>query len=392
MTNKIMPSCRYCAETCGRVHEDESPGWTHRREPPRRPTWSQKTTSSTLTKCSSTPTWERNASWAGKFADYVRENCPSLSSGLSIAPAVAREDAVLAFLASVNRRCPGSKPEVKAARRAINALRSLMGLPSLENHMRANLLTRASHMRNVSTVKQSAGMVPVMLAAMIHGWGRSRVWWKRQTVLMALLGFVTLARGAGVTSCLDTGVAWVGCVGHIIPSDPFFKPEVRCDRSGCVHPRCVKGFLNLDYLIPFRKNRQDAPTVAEKNTIDLMVKHLEFRCGLNPATTVMFLDRDNVSFVNGTPVHLPLTHPGSGMSTNTFRSLLRMALRECCGLSQELSEQYGTHTLKIGAIKLLTPQKSRGRSGIASAIGWLDVQCIGTAIPTTHPWHPIRCP
>ena len=302
-------------------------------------------------------TWERNASWAGKFADYIRDNCPSLTSGVSVAPAVAREDAVLAFLANVNRRCPGSKTVVKAARRAINALRSLMGLPSLENHMRANLLAKASRMRNVSTVKQSAGIVPVMLAAMIHGWGRSRVWWKRQTVLMALLGFVTLARGAGVTSCLDTGVAWVACVGHILPHDPYFKPEVRCDRSGCVHPRCVKGFLNL---IPFRKNRQDAPTwipVAEKNTIDLMVKHLEFRRGLNPATTAMFLDRDNVSFVNGTPVFLPLTHAGSGMTTNTFRSLLRMALRECCGLSQELSEQYGTHSLKIGAIELL---RSRG--------------------------------
>ena len=302
-------------------------------------------------------TWERNASWAGKFADYVRDNCPSLSSGISIAPAVARDDAILAFLASVNRRCPGSKTVVKAARRAINALRSLMGLPSLENHMRANLLTKASLMRNVSTVKQSAGIVPMMLAAMINGWGRSRVWWKRQTVLMALLGFVTLARGAGVTSCLGTGVAWVACVGHILPSDPYFKPEVRCDRSGCVHPRCVKGFLNL---IPFRKNRQSAPTwipVAEKNTIELMVKHLQFRRGLNPATTAMFLDRDNVSFVNGTPVYLPLTHSGSGMSTDTFRSLLRMALRECCGLSQELAQQYGTHSLKIGAIELL---RSRG--------------------------------
>ena len=253
-------------------------------------------------------TWERNASWASKFADYVRDNCPSLSSGISIAPAVAREDAILAFLANVNRKAPGSKTVVKAARRAINALRSLMGLTSLENHMRANLLTKASHMRNVSTVKQSAGIVPVMLAAMINGWGRSRVWWKRQTVLMALLGFVTLARGAGVTSCLGTGVAWVACVGHILPSDPYFKPEVRCDRSGCVHPRCVKGFLNL---IPFRKNRQDSPTwipVAEKNTIDLMVKHLQFRRGLNPATTAMFLDRDNVSFVNGTPVYLPLIY------------------------------------------------------------------------------------
>ena len=45
------------------------------------------------------------------------------------------------------------------------------------------------------------------------------------------------------------------------------------------------------------------------------------------------------------------------MSTESFRALIRIALCECCGLSQEQAAQYGTHSLKIGAVELL---RSRG--------------------------------
>ena len=305
----------------------------------------------------SVSTWERNTSWALKFAAYVKFNCPELAVGKSVAPAVARQDIILAFLGRVDKDYPGTKTVVKAARRALNALRSFMGLSSLDNCIRANLLTRASQRRLVRTVRQSAGIPVVMLVAIIFSWGQSPVWWKRQVALMVLVGVLALARGAGVTSCLANGVTWVACQGHQLPTDPTFRPEVRCDRAGCAHPRCVKGFL---ILIPFRKNKQDAPTwipIAEKNAIGLMAKHLRFLFGLQPATTAMFLARDTVSFVRGRPVYLPLTHPGSAMSTEEFRALIRLALRECCGLSQEQAAQYGTHSLKIGAIELL---RSRG--------------------------------
>ena len=305
----------------------------------------------------SVSTWERNASWAVKFANYIREFCPDLVDGDSVAPAVARQDVIFGFLSKVDEDHPGTKTVVKSARRAINALRSFMGLPTLENDLRTSLLIRAGKMRLVRTVKQSAGIPIVMLVAITSSWGQSPIWWKRQVALMILVGVLALARGAGVTSCLSRGVSWVACLGHQLPPDPSFRPAVRCDRSGCAHPRCVKGFL---ILIPFRKNKQDAPTwipIAEKNAISLMAQHLSFLHGLQPATTSMFLGRDSVSFVKGRPVYLPLTHPGSRMSTEEFRALIRLSLRECCGLSQEQAELYGTHSLKIGAIELL---RSRG--------------------------------
>ena len=88
-----------------------------------------------------------------------------------------------------------------------------------------------------------------------------------------------------------------------------------------------------------------------------MAVQLEFLKGLNPATKAMFLARDNARIINGKPVFLPLTHPGSGMSTESFRALLRQGLIECCGLTKEQAAEYGTHSLKIGAIELL---RSRG--------------------------------
>ena len=77
------------------------------------------------------------------------------------------------------------------------------------------------------------------------------------------------------------------------------------------------------------------------------------------------------------------------MSTEDFRALIRLALRECCGLSQKQAEQYGTHNLKIGAIGR-APEEPRSGTGAQTATGWMDVQCRGTQVPPAHPERPIR--
>lgn len=149
-----------------------------------------------------------------KFAAYVSEFCPDLIRGASVAPAVARKDALLGFLSKVDEDHPGTKTAVKSA---VNALRSFMDLPPLDNNLRTNLLIRASQKRTVRTVRQSAGIPVVMFVAIIYSWGQSPIWWKRQVALMILVGVLALARGAGVTSCLSRGVSWVTCLGHQLP-------------------------------------------------------------------------------------------------------------------------------------------------------------------------------
>lgn len=59
------------------------------------------------------------------------------------------------------------------------------------------------------------------------------------------------------------------------------------------------------------------------------------------------------------------------MNTEEFRSLIRLGLVECCGLSDHQANLYGTHSLKIGAIELLR------RRGVSQELrqqlgGWMS--------------------
>ena len=71
----------------------------------------------------------------------------------------------------------------------------------------------------------------------------------------------------------------------------------------------------------------------------------------------MFLARDQPTVVDVISIFRPLTHPDSFMSTEEYRDLIRVALQDCCGLSADQANNYGTHSLKIGAVELL---RSRG--------------------------------
>ena len=63
------------------------------------------------------------------------------------------------------------------------------------------------------------------------------------------------------------------------------------------------------------------------------------------------------------------------MSVNVFRKLICMALVECCGLTPEQTKEFGTHSLRIGAIELL---RQKGvPANIRQQLGGLDVCGIG---------------
>ena len=156
--------------------------------------------------------------------------CPAMATGYSVPKAVAHSDVALAFLASVDRTNVGKKTVVASARRALNAMRAFLCLPSLVDHKKVNLLAKASTRVKVTTTRQSPGIPSIILAAIIFSWGQSRIWWKRQTTLMILTGFLGLARGAGVTSCLRDGISWVLCTGMQSNDGALSNPSVKCDR------------------------------------------------------------------------------------------------------------------------------------------------------------------
>jgi hypothetical protein len=69
------------------------------------------------------------------------------------------------------------------------------------------------------------------------------------------------------------------------------------------------------------------------------------------------------------------------MSVTAFRKFIRLALVECCELSPDQAKQFGTHSLRIGAVELLrhkgVPANIRQQLGgwmsASSAIGYLQL-------------------
>ena len=298
--------------------------------------------------------WDRNASWISKFATYVANNCKDQLKRYGAQWAMTSDTISTAFLAKVVREDPEAHTRVVAAKRAINLLRAFADCPSLDTNPAVKFLTRGARNAIVKTTRQSPALLAVFIAAIIVKWGSSTIWWQRQTALMILLSFCALARGSGITSCLRKGLSWVRKDGSIRNNASAFELIQHCQNSSCSHPQCVRGFL---LLFPARKNHRNSPSwipIAEKAAIRMMVRHVNWLRSL-PAGTYLFPARkrskkasksDPISFA-------PNTDRSSRMSTKSFRFLLRVALVECCGLSERQSRYYGTHSPRIGTVEEL---------------------------------------
>lgn len=172
--------------------------------------------------------------------------------------------------------------------------------------------------------------------------------------LMVVIMTCSLARGAGVTSCLRDGLSWVRRDGTQPAVEDNFVPRQCCHNSSCTNAKCVRGFL---LLLPFRKNRRNAPSwipIAEKSAIRMMANHQRWLRTLPPGQFMFPARRRIRPKAPAGPIYfVPNTNPDSRMSTNTLRSLLRRALMECCGLTREQAAEFGTHSPRIGAIEEL---------------------------------------
>ena len=297
--------------------------------------------------------WDRNASWVRKFSQYISTHCQGQLRAFGAMRTVTSDTIATAFLASVVKENPGAYTRITAAKRAINLLRAFARKPPLDNNPSVRFLARGARKAVVRTKRQSPALLAVYVAAIVYKWGFSKVWWKSQVALMALLTFCTLARGAGITACLRRGISWVRKDGSQPRNHATFMPGRQCEADSCNHPSCVRGFL---LLFPTRKNHRDSPSwipVAETSAMKMMRNHLSWLRTLPPGD-YMFLarkrcrsrGRHGVSFA-------PNTNPKSRMSTSSFRYLLRFALVQCCGLSWANAKMFGTHSPRSGSLEEL---------------------------------------
>ena len=325
--------------------------------------------------------WGRNASWATKFKKYVQRACPPLAAlPDGMAKAVLSNRLPLAFLASIAREKPKTKTCVDAAKRALNFLRAVLGGRPLDSDYNIRLLARSVRHAIARTVRQSPALPAIFAKAILMNWGVSRTWWKRMTALMVLLALCTLARGAEVVSCRREGIVWVRPDGTQIRI-PLCNPMCNFGTSTSAILKHLRGFL---VLFPSRKNHQSTPTwvpVISSAVVSLLARHLHWLDKVRgPKHGCLFPARRSTR-LGRRRAYIPALAPEAAMSVDSFRKIIRQALVECCNLSAEQAAQYGTHSLRVGAIELLrskgvpaeTRQQLGGWISATSAIGYLQL-------------------
>ena len=274
---------------------------------------------------------------------------------------------------------PRATTRVDAAKRAVNFVRSLAGAEPLEEDTCIRLLARSARNAVVRTVRQSPALPAIFVKTITSRWGTDPIWWKRQTALMVVLGVCTVARGAEVIAWRREGLAWVRRDGTQV-SQTRFKPHRYGPRAG---PRAghVRGFM---LLFPSRKNKQSTPSwipVISATAVLLLSRHLQWLDGLRTSGGGCLFPARVSARIQGQRLYNPATNPESSMSVNSLRALIRLALRECCGLSAAQADQFGTHCLRVGAIELLrqkgVPAELRQQLGgwmsASSALGYLQL-------------------
>ena len=149
-----------------------------------------------IARAISKSSWMRNQAWVVRFEKYIagvqlqRDQAP-----MATRTAIADERLILAFLSSVAQEDTDACTRVDSARRALNFVREIAGMPSLNDNIGVRLLTKSTRESKIVTVRQSPKMPVAFLHCMTEGWGITDVWWQRQTVLMTLVAFCSIGRG-----------------------------------------------------------------------------------------------------------------------------------------------------------------------------------------------------
>lgn len=137
--------------------------------------------------------WKRNEAWINKFQVYLATTSDgSQDLNALMRDAIQNEELILAFLASVARSQPVARTRVDATKRALNFLRAVANLPSLDSNIDVRMLAKAARSRRVATVHQSPHLPISFIHCMMSSWGVRGSWWQRQTILMILIAFCSI--------------------------------------------------------------------------------------------------------------------------------------------------------------------------------------------------------
>lgn len=275
----------------------------------------------------------RIASWANKFHRFVESETTRLGHARVPPALVADNDVALRFLAETADEDLG-RTRVAAALRALNFVRKLIGVTTLSDDPRIPLL-REGVLRLQPHAPTGAVPFPVkLLVAIAQRWGSSSKWWKRMVATVATVAFLSLLRGAGVLSIPSRTVTWVDGLNE--SRDP---PAPGSPVSGAL------------LLVPSRKSSQSSPSwvpIRHGIATELLAAHVRWRRRKAVGNSFLFPSRRLKKLSNRRPVWVP--HGSNRLSQASLVSLIRQALVDVCGLSEQQAARFTVHSLRVGGI------------------------------------------
>lgn len=212
-------------------------------------------------------------------------------------------------------------------------MRKILKIPLLKSDPRLAMLKQGVLRAAPHNPSGALPLAVVMALSIANTWGRSRVWWKVMIALLTLIMFLSLLRGAGALSIPIGGVTWV------IGTDE--TPVCPASSSG------VSGVL---LLVPVRKTKQTAPSwipLKAGRVTEMLLRFCDWRQRNAQSNEFLFPSRRKVSVNNRRQWH---PHQHNGLSYSSFMRLLRLALTQVCGLSQEQALRFTLHSLRVGGI------------------------------------------
>ena len=264
--------------------------------------------------------------------NFAKAMCAANSVIYDAAKMRADNELCCLFLTQVAEQYKGIS-RVSAARRALSRQRLREHGTSLNSVDDISLLIDGVRRSQPKTKFQVESLDVNDVTAMAAALSASSRWQDRQLGVLIATGFLTIMRYGELQRVYRRGVRVVFKSGREVPLSCLQSPMT-------IDMGQVQGVL---LHVPWRKAKQmvDAWILMScRVTIKRLLRHEQSLRDLQSTSPYLF---PSVQRARGQP-----PHPRNYFGATQFRSGLRKALRDICGMSLDESKVYGGHSLRVG--------------------------------------------
>ena len=276
--------------------------------------------------------WGSALRWIREFANFAKAMCTANSVTYDAVKMRADNELCCLFLTQVAEQYKGIS-RVTAARRALSRQRLREHGTSLNSVDDISLLIDGVRRSQPKTKFQVESLDVNDVTAMAAALSASSRWQDRQLGVLIATGFLTIMRYGELQRVYRRGVRVVFKSGREVPLSCLQSPMT-------IDMGQVQGVL---LHTPWRKAKQMVDAwlpMSCRVTIKRLLRHEQSLRDLQSTSPYLF---PSVQRSRGQP-----PHPRNYFGATQFRSGLRKALRDICGMSLDESKVYGGHSLRVG--------------------------------------------